>query len=86
MRRNIYGCSGGSGLYVNDGIIFLEIENALNKVARILKSSFDIAIDSDIDCNPKTLIEIQIEHDKENHCIFIYQKKINLNISSLILI
>jgi len=50
MRRNIYGCSGESGLYVNDGIIFLEIENALNKVARILKSSFDIAIDSDIDC------------------------------------
>jgi len=32
-RRNRYGCSGGSGLYINDGMIFAETENlALNEI------------------------------------------------------
>ncbi|XP_018358952.1 PREDICTED: uncharacterized protein LOC108758463 [Trachymyrmex cornetzi] len=57
-----------SGLYVDDGMIFAETENAFNLQGH-LKGSFDITV-----CSPKTHIGIQIEHDKENHCIFIHQK------------
>lgn len=57
------------GLYVDDGMVFAETEEALNEVINVLRSAFDITT-----CNLNTFVGIQIERDKENHSIFIHQK------------
>lgn len=57
------------GLYVDDGLLLAELEEALDKVLDVLRNFFEITQGS-----PNSFAGLQIERDRDKKMIFIHQR------------